>query len=172
MQWNITQPLKGKNSAICRDMDGSRDCHTEWTKSEKEKYHIASIWNLKNCYKWTYLQSKNRVMNVETILMNTKGGNFVIQSLSCVQLFVTPWTAACQASYPSLSPWVCSNSMSIELVMPAKHLILCLPLLLLPSIFPTIGVFSSESALCIRWPEYWTATSGSTLPMNIQIDFL
>ena len=57
---------------------------------------------------------------------------------------------------PSLSPRVCSNSMSIESVMPANHHILCLPLLLLPSIFPSIRVFSNELTLCIRWPKYWS----------------
>ena len=58
--------------------------------------------------------------------------------------------------WPSLSPRVCSNSCPIELVMPSNHLILCLPLLLLPSIFPSVRVFSSELALCIMWPKYWS----------------
>ena len=77
-----------------------------------------------------------------------------VQSLSCVQLFVTPWTAAHQASLSI------TNSRSllklIESVMPSNHLILCRPLLLLPSIFPSIRVFSNESALRIRWPKYWS----------------
>ena len=80
----------------------------------------------------------------------------VVQSLSCVQLFVTPWTAACQAS---LSFTICRSLlklMSIESVMPSSHLILCGPLLLLPSIFHSIRVFSNELALCIRWPKYWS----------------
>ena len=81
--------------------------------------------------------------------------HFVVQSLSCVRLFVTPWTAACQ---PSLS-FTISRSMlklmSIGLMMPSNHLILCRPLLLLPSIFPSIRVLSNELAVRIRWPKYW-----------------
>ena len=79
-----------------------------------------------------------------------------VQSLSCVQLFETPWTAACQASLSITNSQSSPKPMSIELVMPSSHLILCHPLLLLPSIFPRIKVFSNESALCIRWPKYWS----------------
>ena len=75
------------------------------------------------------------------------------QSLSHVQLFATPWTAVCQASLFTNS-WSLLKLMSIELVMPSNHLILCCPLLLLPVIFPRIRVFSSESV--IRWPKYWS----------------
>ena len=77
-----------------------------------------------------------------------------VQSLSRVQLFVTPWTAACQASLSINNFRSLLKPMSIELVMPSNHLILSRPLLLLPSIFPSISVFSNESALCIRWPNY------------------
>ena len=77
------------------------------------------------------------------------------QSLSCVQLFVTPWTAARQASLSITNSQSLLKLMSIGLVMPSNHLILCCPLLLLPSIFPCIRVFSNESALHIRWPKYW-----------------
>ena len=66
------------------------------------------------------------------------------------------WTAACQASLSITNSWSPPKLMSIELVMPSNHLILCHPLLLLPSIFPSIRVFSNESALCIRWPKYWS----------------
>ena len=79
-----------------------------------------------------------------------------VQSLSHVRLFVTPWTAAHQASLSITNSWSPPKPMFIELVMPSNHLILCHPLLLLPSIFPSIRVFSSESALRIRWPEYWS----------------
>ena len=79
----------------------------------------------------------------------------VVQSLSCVQLFATPWTAACQAS-PSFTIFQrLLKLMSIELVMPSNHLILHRSLLLLPSICPSIRVFSNELALCFRWPKYW-----------------
>ena len=79
-----------------------------------------------------------------------------VQSLSCVQLFSTPWTAARQASLSITNSWSLLKLMSIKSVMPSNHLILCRPLLLLPSIFPSIRVFSSESVLHIRWPKYWS----------------
>ena len=79
-----------------------------------------------------------------------------VQSLSHVRLFVTPWTAAHQASLSITNSWSLPKLMSIELVIPSNHLILCHPLILLPSIFPSIRVFSNESALCIRWPKYWS----------------
>ena len=80
----------------------------------------------------------------------------VIQLLSCVVLFVTPWTAACQISLSFTISLSLLKLMTIDLVMLSNHLILYHPLLLLPSIFPSIRVFSSESALHIRWPEYWS----------------
>ena len=78
-----------------------------------------------------------------------------VQSLSHVRLFVTPWTAARQASPSITNSRSLPKLMSIESVMPSNHLILCHPLLLLPSVFPNIKVFSNESALCIRWPKCW-----------------
>ena len=83
---------------------------------------------------------------------------FVVQLLNHVRLFVIPWTTAHQASQSFTLSWSLLKLMSIELVMPSNHLILCHPLLLLPSIFPSIKVFSSESALLIRWPEYWSCS--------------
>ena len=79
-----------------------------------------------------------------------------VQSLSHVQLFATPWTAARQASLSITSSWSLPKLMSMELMMPSNHPILCRPFLLLPSIFPDIRVFSNESTLCIRWPKYWS----------------
>ena len=79
-----------------------------------------------------------------------------VQSLSNVRLFVTPWTAAHQASLSITNSQSLLKLMSIELVMPSNHFILCCPLLLLPSIFPSIRVFSKTSALRIRWPKYWS----------------
>ena len=81
--------------------------------------------------------------------------SYSVQLLSCVQLFVTPWTAACQASLSITNSWSLPKLMSIETVRPSNYLILCRPLLLLPPIPPSIRVFSSESALCLRWPKYW-----------------
>ena len=88
-----------------------------------------------------------------------------VQSLSCVLLFVTPWTAACQASLSITNSQSSLKLMSIELVMPPSHLILCRPLLLLPPIPPSIGVFSNESTLRMRWPNYWSF-SFSISPSN------
>ena len=88
-----------------------------------------------------------------------------VQSLSCVRLFATPWTAACQASLPITNSRSLLKGMSIEWVMPSNHLILCRPLLLLRSIFPSIRVFSNESVLHIRWPKYWSL-SFSISPSN------
>ena len=88
-----------------------------------------------------------------------------VQSLSPVWLFVTPWTTACQASLSITNSWSLLKPMSIESVMPSNHLILCRPLLLLPSIFPSIRVFSNESALGIWWPKYWSS-SFSISPSN------
>ena len=83
-------------------------------------------------------------------------GTVVFQSLYHAQLFVTPWTAACQASLYITNSQSLLKLTSIESVMPSNHLILCHPLLLSPSIFPSIRVFSNESALCIRWPKDWS----------------
>ena len=88
-----------------------------------------------------------------------------VQSLSCVPFFATPWTAACQASLSITSSRSLPKHMSIELVMPSSHLILCCPLLLLPPTPPSIRVFSSESVLPIRWPKYWNF-SFSISPSN------
>ena len=88
-----------------------------------------------------------------------------VQSLSCVWLFVTPWTAACQASLSITNSRSSLKLISIESVMPSNHLILCHPLLLLLSIFPSIRVFSNESVPCIRWPKYWSF-SFSISPSN------
>ena len=79
-----------------------------------------------------------------------------VQSLSCVQLFTTPWTAAYHTSLSYHQRLEFDGLMSIKLVMPSNHLILCCPLLLPPSIFHSIRVFSNESVLRIRWPKYWS----------------
>ena len=88
-----------------------------------------------------------------------------VQLHSRIQLFVTLWTAAPQASLSINVSWSVVKLMPVELVMPSNHLILCHPLLLLPSIFPSIRVFSNESVLCIRWPKYWSF-SFSISPSN------
>ena len=80
-----------------------------------------------------------------------------------LRLFVTPWAAACQASLSMTNSWSLLKLMSTESVMPSNHLILCYPLLLPPSIFPSIRVFSNESVLGIRWPKYWSFTFSISL---------
>ena len=88
-------------------------------------------------------------------------------SHSVVSNSVTPWTEACQASLSITNSHSLLKLMSIELVMPSNRLILCHPLLFLPSVFPTIRVFSNESVLHIRWPKYWTSSFSSS-PSNEQ----
>ena len=90
--------------------------------------------------------SWNKLFNVQ----------YSVQSLTHLRLFATPWTAACQASLSITSSWSLLKLMPIESMMPSNHLILCDPLLLLPSILPSIRVFFNESVLRIRWPKYWS----------------
>ena len=98
----------------------------------------------------------NRWMDKEAVVHIYNGILSSVQSLCRVRLFGTPWTAALQASLSITNSRSSPKPMSIELVMPSNHLILCYPLRLLPSIFPSIRVFSNESAFRIRWPEYWS----------------
>ena len=99
------------------------------------------------------------------ILMNLFKFSQSVQLLSHVWLFVTPWTAAHQASLSITNFQSLLKLMSIESVMPSNHLILCCPLLLLTSVFPSIRVFSNKLVLCIRWPKYWSF-SFSISPSN------
>ena len=112
------------------------------------------------------MQSENgRAVTWLQSLGNSTSISLVHQSLSGVWLFVTPWTAARQASLSITNSRSLRKLMSIESVMPSSHLIFCRPLLLLPSVFPSIRVFSNESVLCMRWPEYWSF-SFSISPSN------
>ena len=109
----------------------------------------------------TYLQEtwkiQNKVTYYSTICYNYFSVQFSsVQSFSRVQLFAIPWTTACQASLSITNSRSLPKHMSIESVMPSNNLILSCPLLFLPSIFPSIRVFSNESAFCIRWPKYWS----------------
>ena len=101
-----------------------------------------------------------------------KNSNKSVQFSSVTQyvwLFVTPWNAACQASLSITNSQSLVKLMSIESVMPSNHLILCCPILLLPSVFASIRVFSNESVLCMRWQKYW---SFSTHPSNEYLVFI
>ena len=124
------------------------------------------------CIAWPRWMSVRRILGCAQShgvsfwpILNSFGWFSPVQSLSHVQLFVTPWAAACQASLSITNSQSLLKRMSIELVMPSNHLILYRPLLLLPSIFPTIRVFSNESVLHIRWPNYWSF-SFSISPSN------
>ena len=105
-------------------------------------------------------------INTSMDKQNTYSGLFSsVQFLSYIQLFATPWTVACQAFLSITDSWSLLNFMSIQTVIPSNHLILCHPLLLPPSIFPSIRVFPNESVLHIRWPKYWSF-SFSISPSN------
>ena len=126
----------------------------------------GSNMGLLHCRQILYhLSHQGILLNVthEHLKMSIQFGS--VQSLNCVQLFATPWTAAHQASLSFTNSWGLLKLMSIKSVMPSNHLILCCPLLLLPSVFPSIKVFSKESVLHIRWPKYWSF-SFSISPSN------
>ena len=107
-------------------------------------------------------------MDKEVVVHIHNGIFSSVQSLSRVRLFATPWIAAHQASLSITNSQSSPRLASIESVMPSSHLILCRPLLLLPSIPPSIRVFSNESTLRMRWPKYWISALASVLPMNTQ----
>ena len=112
------------------------------------------FYKLKHYITVIFLRCSKRENWLSTILwMRRHLSSF--QLLSRVQLFETPWAAACQASLSITNTWSLLKLMSIKLVMPSNHLILYHPLLFLPSIFPSIRVFSNESVLGIKWPKYW-----------------
>ena len=134
LKWITNKALlySTKNSTQC--------CMTAWIRAGfwGEWIHVY-VWLLSFTFNWNYHNTVNRLS---------------VQSLSRVRLFVTPWTAACQASLSITNCRSLPKPISIKSVMPSNHLILCRPLLLLPSVFPSIRVFSNESALRIRWPKY------------------
>ena len=119
-----------------------------------------NFWNIKNLYLWKHHLFRNIYswyFNVHSSHLFSMQQFSSVQLLSCVWLFATPWTAAHQASLSITNSRSLLKLMSIESVMPSNHHILCHPLLLLlPSIFPSIRDFSSESVLHIRWPKYWS----------------
>ena len=126
-------------SKITADGDCSHDIKRRLLLGRKVMTNLDSI-----------LKSRDIILPTKVHLVSS------VQSLSCVRLFATPWTTARQSSLFITNSNSCLlKLMSIESVMPSNHLILCRPLLLPPSIFPSIRVFSNESALCIRWPRYW-----------------
>ena len=126
----------------------------EWMKSPQANTctNLHSIWA--NSANMRYKQESSSKCLLTLIFTKIRS----VQSLSCVRLFATPWIAAHQASLSITNSWSPPKPTSIKSVMPYNHLMLCRPLLLLPSIFRSIRVFSNESALHIRWPKYWSFT--------------
>ena len=113
-----------------------------------------------------------RTLCFQDMKLAREKGDCSVQSLSHVQLFVTPWAAAHQASLSITNFQSLLKLMSIKSVMPSNHLILCCPLLLLPSVFPSIRIFSNESVLHIRWPKYWSFSFSMSFQQIIRTDFL
>ena len=125
-----------------------------WDKSRYWNWHVYTTVHIKY------------IINENLLYSTGNPTQFIsVQSLHRVRLFATPWTTACQVFLSLTNSWSPPKPMSIESMMPSKHLILCCPLLLLPPILPSIRVFTNESALCIRWPKYWSF-SFSISPSN------
>ena len=118
-----------------------------WRNGYVKNYNSVILWKRKQ---------KGEASVLGVVSSRSKGLLSSVQSLNHVRLFATPWTAASQASLSITNSQSPPKPMSIESVMPSNHLILCHPLLLLPSIFPSNSVFSNESVLHIRWPKYWS----------------
>ena len=141
---------------------------------DQMQHQISSIWE---AFKFRIAPSVRELLTSNTLICVFRAQDslvtisnwhlclVVVQLLSHVWLFVTPWTVPCQASLSFTISWSLLKLISIESVVPSNYLILCHPLLLLPSIFPSIRVFSNESVLCIRWPKYWSF-SFSISPSN------
>ena len=125
------------------------------------------VCNCFHCFS-IYLPSSDETKCCDLSFLNGEYQFSSVQSLSCVWLFATPWTAAHQASLSITNSRSLPKPMSIESVMPSSHLILWRPLLLLPSIFPSIRVFSNELVLRIRWPKNWSFQLQRQSLMNIQ----
>ena len=112
--------------------------------------------------------TESKIVTCDVVWHSRKSISSVQFRSSVMSDFVTPWTSACQASLSITNSRSLLKLMSIELVMPSNHLTLCCPLLLPPSILPSIGLCSNESVLCIRWPTTGVSASASVLPMSIQ----
>ena len=122
-----------------------------WTEKPSR---LQSMGSHRVRHDWSNLAAAAAALLTIVIMLLIQSSS--IQSLSCVRLFATPWTAARQASLSITNSWNSPKLMSIESVMPSSHLILCRPLLLLSPIPPRIRVFSNESTLLMRWPKYWS----------------
>ena len=137
------------------------DFATPWTAACQSSLSITNSWSPPKPSKYLVI--------IHSGSFYSEAVSVQFSSVTCrVQLFETPWTAARHSSLSITNSQSLLKLKSTELVMPSNHLIFCRPLLLLPSIFPSIRVFSNESALRIRWPKYWSFSSTSVLPMNTQ----
>ena len=138
--------------SYCRAVEKYWKC-----KSEKKVWEVALITlQAQTKATWGGGEEQSNSLPSRSMSLGKEHHFSSIQSLLRVWLFVTPWTTALQASLSITNSWSPPKPMSVNSLMPSNHLILCRPLLLLPSIFPSIRVFSNESALCIRWPKYWS----------------
>ena len=159
-----THPNQGSGGQGCRNPAGTSSS-IYWTSSWFSSFlvHFSILVSMRGdtllCFVTTCQGPHLLVIPIISFSVSS------VQSLSCVRFFATPWTAACQVSLSLINSRSLLKLMSIESVMPSSHLILCHPLLLPPSIFPSIRVFSNESVLCIRWPKYWSF-SFSISPSN------
>ena len=139
------------------------------------KYKDDEIKDFANLLDDCVFSAENSVWHVISmesfLLLFLKKEDVVVESFSRVRLFLTPWTAAHQAPLFFTISQSLLKLVSIELVMPSNHLVLCHPLLLLPSIFPSLRVFSKELAVCIRWPKYWSFGISSSNE-QLRVDFL
>ena len=175
-RWHLSNGRKQRGTKEPLD-EGKRREWKNWLKIQHSKlwdhgiqsHHFVTIRWGKNgnsarfyflCLKITVDSECSHEIKIPLLLGRNDMTNLVVivvvQSLSHFQLFVTPWTAACQVSLSFIIFWSLLRLMSIESVMPFNHLILCHPLILLPSIFPKIRIFFSELVFCIRWPKYWS----------------
>ena len=160
----ILQARKLECVAITSSGDSSQP--KDWIQVSCIAGRFFTVWATREAHKELYFTVIAEVDDLKLIA--------IVQSLNRVWLFVTLWTAACQASLSFIISRSLLKLMSIESVISSNHLILCQPLLLLPSIFSSIGVFSNEAALHIRWPKYWSF-SFSISPSSewiFRVDFL
>ena len=154
--------------SICQQIWKTQQCPQDWKRPIL--IPIPKKSNVRECsnYNTIALVSHASKVMLKSLQARCQQLSVSVQLLSRVWFFVNPWTAAHQASLSITNSQSLAKLMSIELVMPSNHLILCHPLLLPPSIFPNIRVFSNESLLCIRWPKYGVSASVLVLSMNIQ----
>ena len=153
-QLSSTELIQHTRLRVQREWDSLKK---EICETIKEKVEKTIHWGQPAFLSFTVeeLQRESTTELLITLYHAVLGSFSSVQSLSCVRLFATPWTAARQASLSITNSWSSPKPMSIESVMPSNHLILCRPLLLLPPMPPSSRVFSNESALRMRWPKYW-----------------